>query len=852
MKKQLSHLKDRLNDISKRNRSIRLLRLYNKWNLDLYELNCVLTEGITDGIIDQIIDQKDRISLLTIKGDDADKLALSQRLTTLFRNMKSIEDETGLYDFYFGYPFLTGTMLDGTYFQAPLFLYPLRLERKDSSNRNWELHREDGDPQLNRSLFLALKKINGMNLEEAMFEEASEIAKTKNMEQWLEWLSTYDIKVTSTTDTTDTIERFQSYTADETPNLPKGTMEIRPFSILGNFPQGNSSLLRDYEALMELSEETMLGLSQEILDIGDATREGHVLATAGEETKIANRETNEKDKFYLMQTDGSQEEILEEARYRKGLVVHGPPGTGKSQVIVNLMTDAVQMNKKVLLVCQKRAALDVVYQRLESLHLSPHVALVHDEKHDRKALYTKIQQLIQSSGLYDTQVEQELESTSSQLESREKILNNIAKGLFEIQPFGYRAYDLYGMVNRSDEMENIVDLANIIDQLHKNNLDDTLAEVYNFGEFYEQYGSSDYPLVKRHSFAQLEIKDRMTIAKILQQVIEKAKQSAKFMDSLDQKKLTPAYTWIISDKLEKIYDDLDSTQKRTLQQLRLWWWTSFTGKGIIEELLNGEKFKGLSSSDWPKVSESLRILYDLGKVTEEMSTELDQLEPYVQKEEIERLKKMVSEGKMPLRELDRMYEYLLRDFEALRQMDRIYEQSTPLVINLIDMARKHIQKPKNLSLAEHWVKTMKHSAYIHWIDMIEKKHPEIPTVSTDQYERLRSSFSDLIEKKRELSQKALVNTLVRRLSEVREEHPRAMKELNHQVSKKRMIWPVRKLVNEFSNQGLTDILPVWLSSPEIVSAIFPLSEAVFDLVIFDEASQCAVESGIQLFIVQNK
>src|SRR5437764_6717230 len=38
-------------------------------------------------------------------------------------------------------------------------------------------------------------------------------------------------------------------------------------------------------------------------------------------------------------------------------------------------------------------------------------------------------------------------------------------------------------------------------------------------------------------------------------------------------------------------------------------------------------------------------------------------------------------------------------------------------------------------------------------------------------------------------------------------------------------------------------MPVWLASHEIVSSIFPLREGLFDVVIFDEASQCTVESG---------
>ena len=64
--------------------------------------------------------------------------------------------------------------------------------------------------------------------------------------------------------------------------------------------------------------------------------------------RMLNEELNTEnpDILNLLQADGSQEEILKEARYKKGLVVHGPPGTGKSQVIVNLITDALTTRKE--------------------------------------------------------------------------------------------------------------------------------------------------------------------------------------------------------------------------------------------------------------------------------------------------------------------------------------------------------------------------------------------------------------------------------------------------------------------------------------------------------------------------
>ena len=68
------------------------------------------------------------------------------------------------------------------------------------------------------------------------------------------------------------------------------------------------------------------------------------------------------------------------------------------------------------------------------------------------------------------------------------------------------------------------------------------------------------------------------------------------------------------------------------------------------------------------------------------------------------------------------------------------------------------------------------------------------------------------------------------------------RDVYHQVTKKRRVWPVRKLIANFPRE-VFDLIPCWLASPESSSAIFPMDK-MFDLVIFDEASQCFVENGL--------
>src|SRR4051794_29389814 len=65
--------------------------------------------------------------------------------------------------------------------------------------------------------------------------------------------------------------------------------------------------------------------------------------------------------------DASQLRAIAEASAGRTFVLEGPPGTGKSQTITNLLTRAVADGKRVLFVAEKRAALDVVARRLDSV-----------------------------------------------------------------------------------------------------------------------------------------------------------------------------------------------------------------------------------------------------------------------------------------------------------------------------------------------------------------------------------------------------------------------------------------------------------------------------------------------------
>jgi hypothetical protein len=89
--------------------------------------------------------------------------------------------------------------------------------------------------------------------------------------------------------------------------------------------------------------------------------------------------------FAIVPADPTQTSAIARARAGASYIIQGPPGTGKSQTITNLIADYVARGRRVLFVCEKRAALDVVFHRLKQRGLEGSVALIHDSQGDKKA-----------------------------------------------------------------------------------------------------------------------------------------------------------------------------------------------------------------------------------------------------------------------------------------------------------------------------------------------------------------------------------------------------------------------------------------------------------------------------------
>lgn len=86
-----------------------------------------------------------------------------------------------------------------------------------------------------------------------------------------------------------------------------------------------------------------------------------------------------EDMAVVLPFDDSQLHVLQRADLGANLQVEGPPGTGKSQTIANLIANAMWRGKRVLFVCDKKPAIEQVEERLVKCGLAPTLLNLHDD-----------------------------------------------------------------------------------------------------------------------------------------------------------------------------------------------------------------------------------------------------------------------------------------------------------------------------------------------------------------------------------------------------------------------------------------------------------------------------------------
>ncbi|MGX9181809.1 DUF3320 domain-containing protein [Mesorhizobium sp. BHbdii] len=349
-----------------------------------------------------------------------DARQLEARLIDLYRQVRNDFAEGGANTLFLAVGFLRWKKKpeDERSYRAPLLLVPVRLERRSASSRFTIRFHED-EPRFNATLLQFLER---------------------------------DFEL-----------RLPQFAGD----LPLDDSGIDVPRILSSMRQA----VRDVPG-MEVIDETALStfsfakflMWKDLVERTDALRQNRVVshlidtpeqAFESSDGQSTFRDEAELDRAYepsniisLLPLDSSQTSASMAAAEGRDFVIVGPPGTGKSQTIANMIANCLGVGKTVLFVAEKTAALDVVYRRLREHGLRNHCIELHSNKADRRHFLAQLKASWEHGGRADAS---QWIAINERLRLRRDELNAYVAALHKPYQNGWTPYLALGIALKSND-----------------------------------------------------------------------------------------------------------------------------------------------------------------------------------------------------------------------------------------------------------------------------------------------------------------------------------------------------------------------------------------------------------------
>lgn len=667
-----------------------------------------------------------------------------KKVLPLVREIEKDFRESGENNLYLAYPFVVGKVFNEDFdVRAPLMLFPVVATREaDGITLRRNL---DEDVLYNTNLILLHNKINNINsdLPNKVVEEL-----TSNYE--IEALKFFKENGIDIQNDMGEFEKFKEYSLKDFPQFKNGEYHLVNNVVLGKFALYSSAMQKDYRDM--LKQKKISNLVNELLINAEDIDiyEDNFSVNTGKIEKF-----KEDNNFYINDLNTSQENALVKISNEEKLVIQGPPGTGKSQAITSIISDAVNKDKTVLMVSQKKAALDVIYSRLGTL--SKYAILLNDVK-DKDSFYNQLSNLIYL-GKMQTFSNVNLQQTSKEIEKNIKELDLI-KNAF--------------CVNKNE------------------------ASILNI---YQENDNNRYKILHQKDFALFDIIDKNVFGldyQILKRIRNKFDDENLLNNTTEYVSLITNYAWILDIK-----NDLNNYDKN-----------------VLINRLNEFCF---SQKEYKK-SFVLKRLFNHSK----------------QKKALKQIFKQFFKSKNPQKLLfdsPNLIEEGLNEYDKILKLKPTYER---LEDNEKDYV-KSLAKLKKFGISEKEVNSCLFDFVVrNYIDDFESKNISSIT-GIEQFDKTVNQTISLINEKKQLVKD---RTSVK-LQECFNSYVSTSKrfgEIQRVVDSKRK-WAIKKYLQKFDFELLKGIR-IWLMTPEVVSEILPLEENLFDILIFDEASQIYIERGI--------
>jgi superfamily I DNA and/or RNA helicase len=731
--KLLHHFKDRLSNISKRNPNLYMGKIEKNKNFDL-----------------SVIESKRLIGFLSLAYSDitfdANDDLQTNHLTTLYRELHKDFKEYGSHDLYIGYPYVEGKLKKSELdIKAPLALFPVTLSRV---KKQFKLIKDNQkDIIINRDLILAISKEQTESIDHDM--------------PYIKDLSNHSID-------TLILPYYQKHgliiKSEQTPFMPFESMrkasfiklkremfQYKPYITFGRYKLYASMIQRDMALIMKKQ------VSNDLLD--GLIDETYIHAKEAPYKSIQKQSIDESNITYTNALNYAQEATIDLSNKKNKLVIYGPPGTGKSQTIKSLISNQVLKGENVLVVSEKKVALDVIYARLKD---NQKYVLFLDDASNKQSFYNQLSNLLdlvppKRSENNDTyRIEEAIQILTNRMNASTNLLySNIEKDT--------ALYKLYARYIKDKD---------IIPHLSPN---------YIYQKLYRD--------LSKPSFKDIET---------LETVFDK---DLKLNNHLIYHFFNKKYPW---------FKHLETKVTRS---------NILFFESMLEALeTSKEKYEKTMFFKKKRVYNAFIESY------------LDKLAFLVPR------KKTIKPFLKALYFDRDLYLYLISNIKKLNKHKETYKALSKTSKQFLDF----YQNLPNYDDTYYKKRSYVFDAfYTGFLENIKAKHQDSLYLLED-YLKYYQAFSDQMDKKRiiteetfqmSLFQSALHLSNTKRIMDIRR-----ILESDQKPS-------VKAFFDHFYVE-LSKHIKVFLMTPEVISTLIPLEQNLFDLVIFDEASQLYVEKGI--------
>lgn len=165
--------------------------------------------------------------------------------------------------------------------------------------------------------------------------------------------------------------------------------------------------------------------------------------------------------------DSSQLEAVCSAVEGNSFILHGPPGTGKSQTITNIIANMLYRGKRVLFVAEKMAALSVVYSRLKSIGLDPFCLELHSNKARKAEVLSQLKKVTEVERM---RTPQDFEMDSQRLDELKNELDHVYQKLHQETFHGISLFEIFSNYIQLERFSASPDIPDkLIENLGKEN-----------------------------------------------------------------------------------------------------------------------------------------------------------------------------------------------------------------------------------------------------------------------------------------------------------------------------------------------------------------------------------------------